>query len=428
MKIRCFQALAVVCLLVGLLFNSPALNAQEGVEEEFMASGATRIQGGYRPIKAEMDQEADIVVKAPEGLKNPKFGYLEQGDSKWVFILDEPEDGDAKLYVDSNGDGDLTNDPEAEWESKEQGGAVMYNGIAAVEIAPKKEGAVNLYRFDPTDKRREALKNTMLYYFDYGTKYKITLDGKTIETATAGVLADGDRLPLDRNDDGKSSRNYEMVTIGEPFNFTGTTYVLNVEDGALKIAKAEKELPLAPMPPDLRLGKQALEFEATTIDGEDIQFPTSYKGKVVMLDFWATWCGPCVGEIPNMKNAYSQWHDKGFEILGISFDQEDKEEMLQEYRKTKELPWPQIYEGKYWETTLGKKHDVSGIPFVLLVDGDTGEILGTSKELRGPKLTAFVGEQLLKKSLITEADLEAANSRKTNDEDKDEKDGDDDGK
>ena len=376
-----------------------------------MPSGATRMQGGYSPIRAVMDQEDDIVETLPENIENPKFGYLEQGDMKWAFILDEPEEGDAKLYVDSNGDGDLTNDPEAKWEATNRGGTVMYNGSAKIEIGPDKLGAVNLYRFDPNDKRRAALKNTMLYYFDYGTKYEITLDGKTIETGTAGTVADGARLSLDRNDDGKISRNFETVQVGMPFNFTGTTYVLKAEDGKLSIEKAEEELPVAPMPPDLRIGKTTLPFTATTIDGEEIDFPTSFKGKVVMLDFWATWCGPCVAEIPNMKDAYAQWNDKGFEILGISLDQKDKEEMLQEYRKDKELPWPQIYDGKFWDAAIAKQHDVSGIPFVLLIDGDTGEILGTSRELRGPKLTAFIGEQLLKKELITKEELESADEK-----------------
>ena len=68
------------------------------------------------------------------------------------------------------------------------------------------------------------------------------------------------------------------------------------------------------------------------------------------------------------------------------------------FLKDKELPWEQIYEGKLWDTTIGNQHDVSAIPFVLLVDGDTGKILGTAKELRGPKLASFIEEKLKEKS------------------------------
>jgi thiol-disulfide isomerase/thioredoxin len=145
------------------------------------------------------------------------------------------------------------------------------------------------------------------------------------------------------------------------------------------------------------VGKKALEFRAQILDGSEIEFPSSFAGKVVMLDFWATWCGPCIGEIPHMKEAYAEWHDKGFEILGINFDSANFEEKLDAFLKENELPWPQVYEGKGWETKIGKMHDVSGIPFVLLVDGDSGEILGTSRELRGPGLSDFIGKALEKK-------------------------------
>jgi hypothetical protein len=73
------------------------------------------------------------------------------------------------------------------------------------------------------------------------------------------------------------------------------------------------------------------------------------------------------------------------------------EEKVKDFLENREMPWAQIYEGKFWDTTLGKMHDVSGIPFVLLVDGDSGEILGTAQELRGEKLSDFIAEQLEKK-------------------------------
>jgi len=373
-----------------LLWSTPG----DVVPSELVPRGITEKVGGYRPIRAEMDQSAEIVKQSPEDLSAPKYGMIELGDKRYAFIVEEAEEGGHKLFVDTNGDGDLTNDPAATWEATTQNDLTMYQGSAQVELPGEVLGTINLYRFDPNDPRRAALKNTVLYYSDFGYKYTLKLDDQQFETFISGAPSAEIALWLDRNQDGRPSMNYEMVSSGKPFNFTGTTYLLSVDGGQLSLEKAQTPIPQLPLPPDLRLGKDSLQFTATTMKGESIEFPKSYAGKIVMLDFWATWCGPCIGEIPNMKKAYEQWHDQGFEILGVSFDQEGMEERLTEFLAEQELPWNQIYEGKGWETTLGQQHDVSGIPFVLLVDGDSGKILGTSRELRGEGLADYVGKML----------------------------------
>lgn len=371
----------------------------QGIKESFVAEGMSQKMGGYRPIRAEMIDESKGIAKAPEGLSAPKYGRIEIDGKSWAFILDEPKEDKATLYIDANNDGDLTNDPEVSWMPRKLGGFNTYNGTAKVELSKDQPGAIGLYRFDPKDPSRAPLKNTLMFFIDFGTQYQLVIDGKEFTTFAAGPLSPSGSLPLplDRNDDGKISRNYEMVKLGEPFNFTGNSYVLSAVDGKLTLSKSDKELPQLPLPPDLRIGKPALEFTATLMDGKEVHFPKDYKGRLVMLDFWATWCGPCIREIPNMKKAYEENHENGFEILGISFDQENMEEKVKGFLEKNEMPWSQIYEGKYWETSLGKMHDVSGIPFVLLVDGDTGEILGTAKELRGEGLSEFIAQQLEKK-------------------------------
>ncbi len=370
----------------------------DGVSMKFVPSGATAKVGGYSPIRAEMDAKVDSVKKAPEGLAAPKYGALKIGDKSFSFILDEPEGQPAKLYVDSNGDGDLTNDGEATWASREVGGLTQYSGKTQVDLGDGRMGAINMYRFDPTDARRSQLKNTLMYYPDYGNEVTLSLDGKDYTTFVAGQPQPTTRFWVDRDGNKQRSMSKEIVTVGKPFNFTGTTYELSLKGGELSLNKSAESLPQAPLPPDLRIGNKALPFEATTLDGKKIDFPKTYAGKLVMLDFWATWCAPCIAELPNVKKAYADWHDKGFEILGISFDNPGMEEKLKAFATEHETPWAQIYEGKAWDTTIGDMYDVSAIPFVLLVDGDTGEILATARELRGPGCSEFIGKALAKKN------------------------------
>src|SRR5438445_475976 len=114
--------------------------------------------------------------------------------------------------------------------------------------------------------------------------------------------------------------------------------------------------------PAYAVGQKAPAFEAKTTAGKTVKFPEDYKGKVVLLDFWATWCGPCRAEIPNLIIAHQKYHDKGFEVLGVSLDQPGDGPKLINFTRQNNMRWPQIYDGKYWKADVAVKYGIHSIP------------------------------------------------------------------
>jgi thiol-disulfide isomerase/thioredoxin len=113
------------------------------------------------------------------------------------------------------------------------------------------------------------------------------------------------------------------------------------------------------------LKTKPLEIKFTAVDGKEVDL-ANLRGKVVLIDFWATWCGPCVGEVPNVVKSYEKLHPKGFEIVGISLDSDKA--ALESFVKDKKMTWPQYFDGKQWKNEIATKYGVNSIPAMWLVD------------------------------------------------------------
>ena len=113
------------------------------------------------------------------------------------------------------------------------------------------------------------------------------------------------------------------------------------------------------------------------INGKPVSI-SDFKGKYVLIDFWASWCGPCRKENPNVVAAYNKYKDKNFTILGVSLDK-DKDSWIQAI-KNDNLAWTQMSDLKQWESAAVSTYKIQGIPFNVLID-PTGKVI--AQELRG---------------------------------------------
>ena len=138
--------------------------------------------------------------------------------------------------------------------------------------------------------------------------------------------------------------------------------------------------------PDALVGKKAIDFNMKDLDGNDLSLE-QYRGKVVLLDFWAVWCGPCIAEMPNVKQVYDKYKDENFQIIGISLD--ESRDTLVGYLEKEGITWPQFFDGNGWKNQVAKMYGINSIPRMYLIDG---EGVVRKANVRGRSLEPAVAE------------------------------------
>ncbi len=150
-------------------------------------------------------------------------------------------------------------------------------------------------------------------------------------------------------------------------------------------AAAEREIAVLPY------RNAPLDMEFVAIDGRKVNLE-ALRGRVVLIDFWATWCGPCVRDMPNVIAAYQKYRDQGFEVIGISLD--ENLQSLRSFVTRESILWPQYYDGLGWENRISRRFKITSIPEMWLIDRE-GRVVST--EIWGGNLEFHLKRELAKK-------------------------------
>jgi thiol-disulfide isomerase/thioredoxin len=342
----------------------------------------------FLPLRMRATPAQDVRFEGPT-LVFSQWAEIVLGTARYAFLIGAQADAEASLWVDGNRDKRIT--------------------PAEVVVAARAPGIVT-WQFDlsSTPTGGEAFPYPVTVLWPVGRGYVYLMGGapRRGEFEVAGrraafVLVDGDLngtfgtrddfYAVDVDGDGivhGEPDGHERFALGEPFTVGGASLrISQVSPGGASVRLAPTAY-VAPKPP-LIPGHPAPELRFSTFpDGKPFAL-SDLRGQVVLVKFWATWCDPCLNELPQLLDLYAQHRGQGFEIVGLSLDTSERD--LRAVLSSAGIGWPVAFEGKSWDNTLAQLFRVYQIPTSYLLDR---EGIIRFRDLHGDELASRVAELL----------------------------------
>lgn len=298
------------------------------------------------------------------------------------------------VIVDVNNDEDLTNDPVLPYSvapasAAPEGTAVQKHEYvdvnATVEYCDSSKKTISRKVPLRFSKRSIGDWQTYAYSIRQVKSGRLSLDGKEyrVVLTDSGLDFDaGSELVIDADGNSRLDGGDFSARLYQPFSFEGASYEaakIDPEGGYLILEKVDI--------PVVQMGFPAPDFETTTLDSKRFKL-SECRGRFVLIDFWATWCGPCVGETPFLKEAYEQYRKKGLDMVAIAIQDDPKK--VEAYARENKLDWTQIC---HKSDEIMKLYQVSAIPAAFLINPE-GVLVSQGAQLSGENLKSTLAKHL----------------------------------